>query len=162
MTTIDTTMTAITEAVMRARTGDRATARAELDRIWADLGPLGDPLHRCTLAHHLADLQDDPAQALAWDIRALDAADALTDERAEAHHPGLRVNGFYPSLHLNLADNYRRLGSFAAAHRELTTARTRLSALPEDDYGTLIRTALDEIEIAIEKGDTTIRPSATR
>ncbi len=162
MTTTDATMDAITAAVTRARGGDRDGGRAGLQRLWAELGPLGDPLHRCTLAHHLADLHDDPAEALAWDVRALDAAHALTDERTEAHHPGLRVRGFYPSLHLNLADNYRRLGSFTAAHRELAAARTHLSALPDDDYGALIRTALDEIEGAIDKGDTTARPSAPR
>ena len=58
----------------------------------------------------MADLYEDPAQALAWDIRALDAVDALTDQRVQEHHAALQVARFYPSLHLNLADNYRRLG----------------------------------------------------
>ncbi|MGW8554845.1 DNA polymerase III subunit beta family protein [Streptomyces tubercidicus] len=50
----------------------------------------------------------DPAQALAWDARALDAADAATEQRVQEHHAGLHIADFYPSLHLNLADNYHR------------------------------------------------------
>ncbi|WP_280406843.1 hypothetical protein, partial [Nocardia carnea] len=107
-------MNAITEAVTLGRSGDIATARARLLEIWTAIGVAGDALHRCTLAHYLADLYDDPAQALAWDIRALDAADSLGDDRARQYHASLQVAGFYPSLHLNLADNYRRLGSWGA------------------------------------------------
>ncbi|WP_040794861.1 hypothetical protein [Nocardia higoensis] len=153
-------MTAITRAVTLGREGDRDTARAELTALWRTLGPLGDPLHRCTLAHYLADLQPDAAQALAWDIRALDAADGLTDERVAAHHPALAIAGFYPSLHLNLADDYRRLGAFDAARRELTSARAHLGALGSDCYGETIRTALREVEDAVAAGDTAPRPSA--
>ncbi|MGW3068526.1 hypothetical protein ACWDA8_34880, partial [Streptomyces sp. NPDC001130] len=32
------------------------------------------PLHRCTLAHYLADTHDDPEDELAWDLRALSRA----------------------------------------------------------------------------------------
>ncbi|MBH0776907.1 hypothetical protein [Nocardia bovistercoris] len=158
--TEDSTMTAINDAVTLGRSGDHIAARITLDAIWHSIGPLGDPLHRCTLAHYMADLQEDPAQALAWDIRAIDAADGLTDERTRRHDRDLDVRGFYPSLHLNLADNYRRLASFDAARREIRNARDRLTHLPEDDYGTLIRTVLDEIEASIAAGDTTARPSA--
>lgn len=160
MTSTDTTMHAITEAVALGRTGGRDAARTALGEIWISLGPSGDPLHRCTLAHYLADLQDDAAQALAWDIRAVDAADALTDERARHHDPNLDVRGFYPSLHLNLADNYRRLGSFEAARREIDAARAHLHALGDDGYGAMIRTAVDEVAAAIDARDTTARDTA--
>ncbi|MFI5719852.1 hypothetical protein [Nocardia sp. NPDC051750] len=153
-------MNAITEAVTLGRSGDIATARARLLKIWAEIGALGDPLHRCTLAHYLADLYDDPAQALTWDIRALDAADALSDTRVQQHHSSLQVAGFYPSLHLNLADNYRQLGSWAAAAEQLTAARKHLHALPDDTYGAMIRTALDEVADAIDRQSTERRPSA--
>ncbi|MGW5384712.1 hypothetical protein [Nocardia sp. NPDC003963] len=156
----DTTMNAITAAVTLGRSGDTTTARERLLEIWRGIGVTGDPLHRCTLAHYLADLYDDPAQALAWDIRALDAADALTDDRAQRHHANLRVTGFYPSLHLNLADNYRRLGSWDAATERLAAARERLDALADDAYGTMIRTALDEVAEAVARRSTTPRPSA--
>lgn len=88
---------------MSARTGSTLSARRKLLGLWSEIGVTGDPLHRYSLAHYLADLYEDPAQALAWDVRALDAADAMTDQRVQEHHAGLRIAGFYPSLHLNLA-----------------------------------------------------------
>ncbi|MEU7374360.1 hypothetical protein, partial [Streptomyces albidoflavus] len=118
-TAADPTMEAIGRAVVAGRGGDIRAVRHQLLRLWSETGVTGDPLHRCSLAHHLADLHDDPAQALAWDVRALDAADAVTEQRVQEHHAGLHIAGFYPSLHLNLADNYRRLGSFDAAAEHL-------------------------------------------
>ncbi|MEV0294680.1 hypothetical protein [Nocardia sp. NPDC050710] len=156
----DATMNAITEAVALGHAGHRDAARSALGELWTSLGPHGDPLHRCTLAHYLADLQEDAAQALAWDIRAIDAADAVSNERAEQYDPALDVRGFYPSLHLNLADNYRRLASFDAAQREVDAARATLHTLGEDGYGTTIRTALDGVEAAIRARNTRSRESA--
>ncbi|WP_280202902.1 hypothetical protein [Nocardia cyriacigeorgica] len=156
----DPTMAAITDAVSRGRAGDGAGARTALTELWADLGPQGDPLHRCTLAHYLADLHDDPAEALTWDVRALDAAEALTDTRTKEFDAALEVRGFFPSLHLNLADNYRRLASFDAARSQVEAARRHLSALGDDEYGAMIRTAVDEVEAAIDAGITTRRESA--
>lgn len=151
---VDDTMAAITRAVTLGHDGDQDGAREALLEIWATIGPAGDPLHRCTLAHYLADLYTDAAQALVWDIRALDAADNLTNNHAQQHHASLDVRAFYPSLHLNLSENYRLLGSFDAAHDEIVAARSCLDTLPEDAYGTLIRTALDEVEAAIQARST--------
>ncbi|MFC8328776.1 hypothetical protein [Streptomyces olivaceus] len=154
-------MDAIGQAVSEGRTGSTLSARRKLLGLWSAIGVTGDPLHRCSLAHYLADLYEDPAQALAWDVRALDAADAMTDQRAQEHHAGLRVAGFYPSLHLNLADNYRRLGSFDAATAHLHAAEEHVPDLPQDAYGALLRTALDEVAQAISRRDTTKRPRRT-
>lgn len=159
MTTTDTVMARITEAVTDFRAGATDPAREALLALWTEIGAAGDPLHRCSLAHYLADTYDDPAEALVWDVRALDAADALTDSRAQAYHDSLRVAGFYPSLHLNLADNFRRLGAFPAATRHLTAATTHLDDLPDDDYGTTIRTILTEVAAAVAAADTTRRPT---
>ncbi|MFC3964014.1 hypothetical protein [Nocardia jiangsuensis] len=150
----DPTMTAVLTAVGTARDGDAATARAALLDLWAGIGPAGDPLHRCTLAHYLADLYDDPAQSLAWNVRAIDAADTVTDDRVREQHDSLRIAGFYPSLHLNLADDYRRLGSFPAAAEHLARARQHAPALGPDPYGDLIRGAIDGVGAAIERRDT--------
>lgn len=109
---------------------------------------------------HRSDLYDDPAESLVWDVRALDAADALTDERAREHHESLRVAGFYPSLHLNLADDFRRLGSFRAATEHLDRAQDHLSALPDDPYRDIVRTAVHEVRRAIADRDTAPRASA--
>ncbi|MFB0633451.1 hypothetical protein [Streptomyces sp. AB3(2024)] len=156
----DPTMDAIGQAVTEGRAGDSPSARRKLLALWATIGVTGDPLHRCSLAHYLADLYEDPAQALAWNIRALDAADALTEQRAQEHHAGLRIAGFYPSLHLNLADDYRRLGSFEAATEHIEAAETLTPRLPQDSYGDLVRGAIREVAGAIAAQDRTRRASA--
>ena len=158
--TPDPTMESIGQAVILGRQGDTEAARRDLTTIWAQIGVTGDPFHRCTLAHYLADLYDNPAEALIWDIRALDAADALTDERAQQHHASLQVGGFYPSLHLNISDNLRRLGAFEAAAEHINNAEQCTSALPSDAYGDTIRTAIREVRQAIENRDTERRASA--
>jgi hypothetical protein len=158
--TTDETMDAITRAVERGRAGDADAARSALVDLWAAIGAEGDALHRCTLAHYLADLYDDPAQALMWDVRALDAADALDDARVQQYHASLAVRGFYPSLHLNLADNLRLLGSFDAARTHLDAAAGHLDALGDDAYGRMIHGALDDVGAAIDSGSTERRAPA--
>ncbi|PRX48265.1 hypothetical protein B0I33_10479 [Prauserella shujinwangii] len=159
-TSADPIMAAIGAAMAEGRAGNTAAARTRLLSLWEMIGVEGDPLHRCTLAHHLADLHDDAAEALAWDVRALDAATALTDRRVQEAGANLRVAGFAPSLHLNLADDYRRLGSFAAAREHIEAARERSPALPDDSYGDLIRRAIGEVADAIADRDTAPRASA--
>lgn len=158
--TPDATMEAIGTAVVLGREGDTESARRDLLVVWSEIGVAGDPFHRCTLAHYLADLYDNPAEALIWDVRALDAADALTDERAQQHHNSLQVAGFYPSLYLNIADNLRRLGAFDAAAEHIDNADQHASALSGDAYGDTIRTAISEVRQGIENRDTERRASA--
>ena len=160
--TPDPTMDAITSAVGLAGSGDQESARRELLGLWQDIGVLGDALHRCTLAHFLADLYDDPAEGLVWDLRALDAAEALTDVRTRQHHAVLDVAGFYASLYLNLADNFRRLGAFRVAAENISHAEQHLIALPEGAYGDQVRKAVREVGQAIATQDTARRPSAPR
>lgn len=152
-------MDAITTAVTLGREGQVIRAREDLLAIWAELGTLGDPLHRCTLAHYLADLYEDAAVALIWDVRALDAAEALTDHRAREHHKSLQVAGFYPSLHLNIADNLRRLGAFDHAAEHIGKAEERAGALGQGPYGDLIRSAIAGVSAAISEHDTSARPT---
>ncbi|MFI9171900.1 hypothetical protein [Streptomyces lincolnensis] len=158
--TPDPTMDAIGRAVAEGRAGDITSARTRLLSLWSTIGVTGDPLHRCTLAHHLADLYEDPAQALVWDVRALDAADAVTEQRVQEHHAGLHIAGFYPSLHLNLADNHRRLGSFEAAAQHIRAAEEHSPHLPQGPYGDLLRAAIDEVGRAITQRRTARRASA--
>lgn len=158
--TPDPVMADITAAVALGRAGQTEAARARLEEWWERIGPAGDALHRCTLAHYLADLYDDPAEALVWDVRAFDAAKALTEDRVQREHESLRVDGFFPSLHLNLADNLRRLGSFTAARDHITAARERQHALGDDEYGTLIRQAISGVAEAIDRRSTARRATA--
>lgn len=158
--TPDPTAEAIDRAVMLGHRGDTESARRDLLATWTQVGVAGDPFHRCTLAHNMADLCDHPAEALMWDVRALDAADALTDERAQQHHATLFVAAFYPSLYLNIADNLRLLGAFSAAAHHIGTAEQHSSALPANAYGNTIRTAISQVREAITNRDTARRASA--
>ncbi|MCG7631021.1 MULTISPECIES: hypothetical protein [Gordonia] len=152
-------MQELTDAVALGREGETARARERLLALWETIGVDGDALHRCTLAHHLADLYKNPADSLAWDVRALDAAHALTDGRVRSHHAELSVAGFLPSLHLNLADDHRRLGSFDSARRHLAAAARATADLPEGPYGRMIRGLIKDIDAAVERRDTTARQS---
>ncbi|MEW1637866.1 hypothetical protein AB0469_27845 [Streptomyces sp. NPDC093801] len=140
----DAVMTRIGQAVILLHAGDREEARNRLCEIWSEIGEEGDSLHRCTLAHYMADTQDDPADELAWDLRALSAADGL----------GEAVRVFYPSLHLSLAADYVKLGRPEAARVHLARARAATRALPDDGYGNGVRDSLARLErrLAAEAG----------
>jgi hypothetical protein len=138
-------MTRIGEAVELGRTGDPEDARRRLAELWEDPEVQADPLHRCTLAHFAADLQTTVVDELAWDLRALEAADEITAERAREHHPDVDVAAFYPSLHLNLGDAYRRLGDAAGACHHLERARASLGRLPNDGYGRMIGAGIEAL-----------------
>ncbi|HUS61677.1 MAG TPA: hypothetical protein VMY34_05735, partial [Acidimicrobiales bacterium] len=67
----------------------------------------------------MADLQGDEALELAWDLRALDAANEVADERLTSAGMIGTIAGMLPSLHLNLADVYARLGELDRAREHL-------------------------------------------
>ncbi|WP_250035101.1 hypothetical protein [Paractinoplanes maris] len=144
-------MAAIGAAIERGRAGDRAGARAELEDLWSKTD---DALHRVTIAHFVADLEETVADELMWDERALVVATDLTDERAQQYNKTFQVRAFLPSLHLNLADAHRRLGHSAEAHHHVAAAETELDALPDDDYGRLIHTGLHKIKQALAANST--------
>ena len=124
----DPVLREISEVAALGQSGESAAARQRFAELW---DRIDDPFHRCALAHHAADVQENPADELRWDLRALAAADAVPDP--------LAVHGFYPSLHLNLADVYRRLGDVERATDHLGRARAALDTLPDDGYGRMIR-----------------------
>ena len=80
---MDPVMTQIAQAQELASSGNRAGARSAFQKMWEEISAAPDALHIVSLAHYMADVQDDPAQGLCWDLRALDAADSLTDARAQ-------------------------------------------------------------------------------
>ncbi|MEU3777161.1 hypothetical protein AB0F11_28935 [Streptomyces sp. NPDC032472] len=143
-------MTRIGQAVILLHAGDREEARNRLRELWTEIGEDGDGLHRCTLAHYMADAQDDPADELSWDLRALTAADGLREGAGEG--PGVRdephpaVRGFYPSLHLSLAADYAKLQRPAEARVHLARARAAAGVLPDDGWANGIRTAITRLE----------------
>ncbi|MFD6286202.1 hypothetical protein [Streptomyces sp. NPDC060205] len=154
----DTMTTRIGQAVMLLHGGDREEARSRFLDLWAEIGVEGDALHRCTLAHYMADTQDDPSDELAWDLRALSAADELTggltdDHVAEhpAHHQSLAVRAFYPSLHLNLAADYVKLGRSEAARGHLGAARAGMGVLGDDAYGDGVRAGIGRLQSRLDR-----------
>ncbi|WP_422735535.1 hypothetical protein ACN263_18080 [Micromonospora sp. WMMD729] len=143
----DATLARINEGVqLHHQQGQRVAARDLFTRIWDEIdGERGDPLHVCVLAHSMADVQDDVEQELIWDQRALVAVDVLTDARLAQAGVPMSVASLYPSLHLSMADCYRRLGDRDRARDHLGRARARIDALGDDPYGQLIRDGLDRL-----------------
>ncbi|MET4922365.1 hypothetical protein P3L51_08365 [Streptomyces sp. PSRA5] len=137
----DAVLTRIGQAVMLLHGGDREEARNRFGELWAEIGESGDPLHRCTLAHYMADTQDDPGDELAWDLRALTAAEGPATAGTSS-----AVRAFYPSLHLNLAADYLKLRRPDAARLHLSRARAAVNVLGDDGYGDGVRTAIGRLE----------------
>jgi hypothetical protein len=146
----DAVLTRIGQVVMLHHAGDREEARHRYLGLWAEIGEHGDPLHRCTLAHYLADTQDDPADELAWDLRALTAAEEAREESVAV----AAVIAIYPSLHLNLADDYLGLGRRDAARTHLRWAREAATALADDSYGEGVWAAIARLESRLGEGGT--------
>ncbi|MGJ5750047.1 hypothetical protein FB563_5672 [Streptomyces puniciscabiei] len=140
----DALLTRIGQVVMLHHGGDREEARSRFLNLWAEICEDGDPLHRCTLAHYLADTQEDPEDELAWDLRALSAAEERGAPRS--------VRGLFPSLHLNLAADYVKLGRDEAARSHLHRAREFAAALADDGYGDGVWAAIDRMEWRLGEG----------
>ena len=84
---------------------------------------------RCVLAHYLADLEDDVADEVAWDERALAAyGDVCETELAPIGIPS--AAGLAPSLHLNLGDGYRRQGRADQARHQLERGLSASTSFP--------------------------------
>ncbi|MFH8883401.1 hypothetical protein [Streptomyces californicus] len=159
----DAVMTRIGQAVMLLHAGDREEARNRFGELWAELGSDGDPLHRCTLAHYMADTQDDPGDELAWDLRALTAAEAVrhtagpgkpgeSGAEGTAEHRDLpAVRAFSPSLHLNLAADYLKLHRHDAARIHLRLARAAAAELADDRHAYGVRAAIDRLETRLRE-----------
>ncbi|MET9347513.1 hypothetical protein [Streptomyces termitum] len=138
--------TRIGQARMLLHGGDREEARNRLGALWQQLGPDGDPLHRCTLAHYLADAQDDPDTELAWDLRALSAAEDPEAGRAAPYASAAALRALYPSLHLNLAADYAKLRRPDAARAHLDRARAACEALDDGPYGAGVRAEIERLD----------------
>jgi hypothetical protein len=142
----DPTIVRIGEAVQLGHQGEREAARRLFAELWDEIGgEQGDPLHVCTLAHAMADVQDDVREELVWDQRALVAADLLTDARVAEAGVTLPVAGLYPSLHLNLSECYRKLGDLGRAREHFQRAEATIGALGDDEYGLMIKQGMEQI-----------------
>lgn len=73
------------------------------------------------------------------------AADLITEERAAEGGVQSPVAGFYPSLHLNLAECYRKLGDLDRARQHLERGRPAVGSLGDDSYSRMIKSGLDRL-----------------
>jgi tetratricopeptide (TPR) repeat protein len=115
------------EGMQAEGAGRHDDARALFAQAW---DARTDDWEACIAAHYLARHQPTPEDTLRWNQAALHRADAVTDDR---------VNGFYPSLYLNLAHSHEQLGNHAEARRYYDLAAAESSELPEDRYAGIVR-----------------------
>jgi hypothetical protein len=141
----DPIMVEIMSAIAVLRGGDRSGGRSQLAAIWSRIADNPEPMHECALSHSMADTQDDLADELAWDIRALNAALRCTDTDAQRHSEAPSIAAFMPSLHVNLAEDYFKLSDIARSKDHLASARIFLSALPDNAYAQLIRGGIERL-----------------
>jgi hypothetical protein len=86
-----------------------------------------------------------------WDLRALESATGSRE--AEDREPLSPVPEFYlPSLHLSVAQGYRRLGDVERARRHVAFATSRAGALPDDAYGNGIKATLRRLQGVLASG----------
>ncbi|MEE4420795.1 hypothetical protein [Streptomyces bugieae] len=100
---------------MQAEAEGRAEVARELFQQAWDIA--ADDYEACIAAHYLALHQKSAEETLRWNQECLDRADRVADER---------VREFYPSLYLNMAHAYRRLGRRALAHHYFLRAAERV------------------------------------
>jgi len=136
--------------------GRRDAARLPLEQLWNEVGADGDALLRCSIAHTMADLRYDLVVEFVGDVRAIDAACAIDDERVVSARMTGTAAGMLPSLHLNLAEVYEQLGELDRAREHLAAGRATLTALPDDGYRAMINAGLDRITEAIKPTDARI------
>ncbi|MDN3354286.1 hypothetical protein QWU11_16955 [Actinomadura sp. DC4] len=118
---------------MRAEAEGRdADARDLFRKAWETAG---DDYEACVAAHYLARHQPTPQETLRWNQECLDRADAVADERVE---------GFYASLHLNLAKTHQDLGDQGKAREHLELAAAHVGAVPPGPYREMVWSAIDK------------------
>jgi hypothetical protein len=144
-------MDEIMRAVEMLQRGDRDIARNELLRLWRRWQERGSPLQRCTIAHFMADTEEDVAAELAWDLLALEAA---TGNRGEQDQDALdsSLANFLPSLHLNVGDAYRRLGDKDRASRHAANGLSRVGSLSDGGYADMVRLGLNRLRTRLSEG----------
>lgn len=62
----------------------------------------------CIVAHYVARAQDTVEESLQWDLRALELAYTVQQEK---------VRDFYPALYMSIAHSYKQLGGTVQAQR---------------------------------------------
>ncbi|MET3803187.1 hypothetical protein ABIB25_000171 [Nakamurella sp. UYEF19] len=142
----DAVMAQVGRGIELSQRGEKRIASEVFSALWAQVGPDGDPVHRCAIAHWTADLQDDVHRELMWDLRALEAAESISDHRVLQAGVGSSVLVLFPSLHLNLREAYRKLGDHHLAADHAAKGRAACAALGDDGYGRMIGAGLERLQ----------------
>ncbi len=119
--------------------GELARARELFEQAWSERT---SDVEACIAAHYLARHQPDAQASLRWNLEALRLADAAASEGVE---------GFLPSLHLNLASSYEQLADRAAAQAHLSSAEALLDVLEEDSYKEQVRHGIANVRARLER-----------
>ncbi len=86
-----------------------------------------------TVAHFVARHQETVSDKLKWDQTSLEMALKVKDEN---------INGSFPSLYLNIGKCYEDLNELDLAKKNYQLADSYLDFLPEDGYGTMIKSGI--------------------
>lgn len=114
--------------------GEPAKALALFEQAWA---ARRDDFDASVAAHFMARHQPTADATREWNERALQHADALTDDRAMP---------LVPSLCLNLAESYRLDARVDEAEALVRRGLAVLDQLPSDDgYAQFVRSGLDRL-----------------
>src|SRR4051812_49669402 len=127
----------IEEAVRDLSDGRLTRARRRLSSLWVQV-PV-DSAHRSAIAHWLAAAEQTAEARLAWDERALDAAEAADEWSVPFAGTALSLGTMYPELHLEIARDYRRLGSACGALEHLSVARNAVETSAQGERRTVLR-----------------------
>ncbi len=112
--------------------GDPETAANLFLKAWTEST---SDFEKFTSAHYVARHQKTIPGKLKWDQTALDFALKINDETMKV---------YYPSLYLNIAKCYEDLADFDSAKEFYQAARSYLNFLPDDGYGKMIKSGVDQ------------------
>ncbi len=116
---------------MQAETEGRSEeARKLFEQAW---DARKDDYDACVAAHYLARHQDNPHAIFEWNREALNCANAVS---------GNRIQGFYPSLYLNMGHSYEKLGNRVEARRYYEMAADKLNDVPDGAYKDVVRSGI--------------------
>ncbi len=147
-----TTSSSVIDAIATALGSDPLVARQLLTALWEQVDTATRPDLACLVAHYLADTMADAHDELAWDLRALDAANAACAAGLQTIEGVGAIAALYPSLHLNLGDVYLRLANVTSSAQHLADARALLSALPDElPYAALVKNGVNNLALRLEE-----------
>jgi hypothetical protein len=112
--------------------GKAEKARDLFAQAWA---AADDDYYACLAAHMVARYQITAEETLRWNEEALKRADAVG---------GPRVEGFYPSLLLNLGYAHELLGNLSESRKCYREAALKADVLVQNAYGDTVRGGIAE------------------